>query len=64
MQDPYEKPVKYYRTTKEAFKDADYACALEVPQGNNPLPWWAVPAWVCILLFVAIAAFVIAHFGG
>lgn len=63
MTDPYEKPVKYYRTTKEAFKDAEYACALEVSQINSPLPWWAIPAWVCFLLLIIVFSIVFAYFG-
>lgn len=61
MQDPYNKPVKYYRTAKDAFKDADYACALDV-EYHRRLPWWAVPVWVTMVLLFISFALVIAHF--
>ena len=63
MYDPFKKQVKAHRTLGSAFGGVDYACAVEKSQAQ-PLPWWAVPLWVCILFLVVVAALVIAHFGG
>lgn len=55
MLSEYDRPIKFYRTMQEAFKDADYACALEVSRDHSK-PSYAVGAWVSVVLILAMLA--------
>lgn len=55
MLNDFDKPAKFYRTMNEAFKDADYACAVEVGR-NRSSQNYAVMAWVVVALLATMLA--------
>ena len=56
--DPLLKPLVTYRTSSDAFKDADYGCAVQVYKDkvswSEVLVYLLVVATACWLLFVAV----------
>lgn len=62
MFDSLMKPAKAYRTAGSAFKDKDYACAVEKSY-KQVFPFWIVPAWVCVICLAMFAVWVIATLG-
>jgi hypothetical protein len=48
---------KTYKTTQEAFKDADYYVAIERPQKNEYSEFWCVLGVLCALGLVAYLGF-------
>lgn len=63
MFDALMKPVKSYRTAGDAFKDKDYACAVEKSY-SKLIPWWVVPAWVAVVCVTMLLVWVVASFNG
>lgn len=61
MFDSLMKPVKAYRTAGEAFKDKDYACAVEKAY-KQIIPWWVVPSWVAVICAAMLLLWVSASF--
>ena len=60
MFDDFDKPVKFYRTVGDAFKDADYACAVEV-QKESILTRFAFPFWLAVVLLATFAAMLVSN---
>lgn len=61
MFDSLMKPAKAYLTAGEAFKDKDYACAVEQTY-KQVIPWWVVPAWVAVICAAMLLLWVVASF--
>lgn len=61
MTDPLMRPVKTYRAMSEAFKDKDYACAVEKAY-SSVIPWWTIPAWVAVICAAMLAIWVLSSF--
>ena len=56
---PYYKPVKAYRTSSEAFRDAEYAQYMEYGERS---PYSFTPYFVAALTVLGIAATIATYF--
>lgn len=57
--DPYYKPAKAYRTSNEAFRDAEYAGYMEYGERN---PYSFTPYFVAALTLLGIIATIATYF--
>lgn len=55
--DPLFKPLATYRTSSEAFKDADYGCALQ--RFDKPFSFGSFVAWLLVTALACVAIYTI-----